>query len=72
MKFLTRINDSLTVMIVILIFCILFAGFAFMGSINIWITWLVIAVFAIISSSFCLGAYMQERELKKTGSAGKQ
>lgn len=65
MKYLKQLNDSLTSMLIILIFCTLFAGFAFMGSINIWITWTVIAVFAIISSSFCLGAYMQERELKK-------
>ncbi|MCD1023505.1 hypothetical protein [Enterococcus sp. SMC-9] len=65
MKFLTRINDNLTAMIVILIFCILFAGFAFMGSINIWVTWIVIFIFAIVAISFCLGAYVQELELKK-------
>ncbi|MBO0447915.1 hypothetical protein JZO76_00030 [Enterococcus sp. MJM12] len=71
MKFLKRINDSLTAMIVIVIFSLLFVAFAYMGSINLTITLIVIVAFVVIACSFLLGEYVQAQEIKKTDSAGK-
>nr|DAY50736.1 MAG TPA: hypothetical protein [Caudoviricetes sp.] len=71
MKFLKRINDSLTAMIVTVIFSLLFVAFAYMGSINLTITLIVIVAFVVIACSFLLGEYVQAQEIKKTDSAGK-
>lgn len=65
MKFIKKQNDTISIMITLIIGFILFAIFAFFGSIQLQLTLIVIGILTLITISFCLGAYLEERDHKK-------
>ncbi|MCU7356831.1 hypothetical protein [Enterococcus dispar] len=57
-------NDKISFMLGIVIGFMLLALFSYFGSINLYLTLAVIAVITLITISFCMGAYLEEKEQK--------
>ena len=62
MKRIKKLPDTISVMLVFLIGFMILAIFAFFGSINLYLTLVVIAVLSIICVSFCMGAHLERKE----------
>lgn len=62
MKRIKKLPDTISVMLVFLIGFMILAIFAFFGSINLYLTLVVIAVLSIICISFCMGAHIERKE----------
>lgn len=62
MKRMKRLPDTISVMIVLLIGFMILAIFAYFGSINLYLTLVVIAALSLICVSFCMGAHLERKE----------
>lgn len=64
MKKQKKKNDKISFMIEVVNGFVLLAIFSFFGNINLYLTLTVIAALALITISFFMGAYVEQKELE--------
>lgn len=60
-----KINEKISLMIILLIGFGLFGIFAFFGSIQLNLTLIILGILSLVSVSYCIGGYAEQRDQKE-------